>query len=135
MRLKAKIIIDAELKRAQSQGLFATIINKGDESAGQIYLIIAKNSSENILIGPPFGTSFDENGQKLWQYPLSDKPLNETEVNQYLQKIKQFDSDIYILEIEDKSLTYRPAGIYRLNEQDTKQNAKQLADDFFKNGF
>lgn len=132
MRLKAKIIIDVERKRAHSQGLYATIINKGDENAGQIYLVIAKNSLENILIGPPFGTSFDENGEKLWQYPLSSNPLGEVEINQYLRKIRQFDPDIYILEVEDKTLTYRPSGKFRVNEQDTEQSTKQQAEKLFK---
>ncbi|MCJ8323084.1 MAG: DUF1491 family protein [Rhizobiales bacterium] len=132
MRLKAKIIIDAELKRAHSQGLFATIINKGDESAGQIYVVIVKNSLENILIGPPFGTSFDESGEKLWQYPISGKPIAETDINQYLRKTRQFDPDIYILEIEDKTLTYRPSGKFSLNEQDAQQTAKQQAEQWFK---
>lgn len=53
MRLKTKIIVDAELKHAQSLGLFATILKTGDESAGQIYVVINQNNKQFLLVGPP----------------------------------------------------------------------------------
>lgn len=132
MRLKAEIIIAAELKSAQSLGLFATIAQKGDESAGQIYVIINKNNSEFILIGPPFGASFDSDGQKLWCYPLGEAPITEPQVNEYLQKIGNFDPDIYILEIEDRTLTYRPMGVFTVNEEGEAALLKRQAENLFK---
>lgn len=132
MRLKTEIIVAAELKRAQSLGLFAAILHKGDGDAGQIFIVLNKNNSEFILIGPPFGTSIDDDGQKLWQFPLGELPISSVEVDQYLNKTRKFDPDIYVLEIEDKTLEYRPTGILP-----SKQNAdilalKQQADDLFK---
>lgn len=140
MRLKTEIIIAAELKYAQNLGLFATIIRRGDQSAGQIYLMINSNNLQYILIGPPFGASFDDGGQKIWSYPLGQQPMTEKHVNDYLQKIQKFDPDIYILEIEDKSLEYRPQGVFVIDEvgaitvdkEDESANAKQLAENLFK---
>ncbi len=112
MRLKTEIIIAAELRRATSLGLFATVVKKGDMTAGQIYLIINKNNCEFLLIAPPFGASIDEDGQRLWCYPLGQDSVAQADIDGYLSKIEKFDCDIYILEIEDKNLEYRPSGIF-----------------------
>lgn len=140
MRLKTEIIIAAELKHAQSLGLFATIIKKGDENAGQIYILVNKNNSEFILIGPPFGTSFNHDGQKLWSYPLGQAPLSQLEIDDYLNKIRNFDPDIYILEIEDKTLKYKPQGVFvidekgvfTVNDEDDAAKAARQAEAIFK---
>lgn len=132
MRLKSEIIIAAELKHAQTLGLFATIVHKGDNSAGQIYIIINKNNTEFILIGPPFGTSIDDDGQRLWSFPLGEAPILQHKADEYLERIQKFDQDIYILEIEDKTLKYRPSGVFAVNEDPDILMMKQQAEDVFK---
>lgn len=129
MRLKTEIIIAAELKTAQNLGLFATILKKGDLTAGQIYIVIRKFNTDFILIGPPFGTSFDEEGQKLWCYPLGQGILSQQQIDGYLSKIQKFDPDIFILEIEDPLLNYRPNGIFVVNDDEISSvvsDAEQL---------
>lgn len=132
MRLKTEIIVAAELKRAQSLGLFAAILHKGDANAGQIYIVLNKNNSEFMLIGPPFGTSIDDEGQKLWHFPLDELPISQVKLDEYLGKIQKFDPDIYILEIEDKTLEYRPTGILPPQQNVDSLAMKQRADDLFK---
>lgn len=132
MRLKTEIIVAAELKRAQSLGLFATIVHRGDGNAGQIYIILNKNNREFILIGPPFGASIDDDGRKLWYFPLGEAPAQQSVLDEYLNKIQKFDRDIYILEIEDKALEYRPAGFFPPREDPDVLAMKQQAEDLFK---
>ncbi|MBL1419157.1 MAG: DUF1491 family protein [Alphaproteobacteria bacterium] len=132
MRLKTEIIVAAELKRAQSLGLFATILHKGDANAGQIYIVLNKNNNEFLLIGPPFGTSIDDEGQKIWHFPLGELSISLGELDEYLNKIRKFDPDIYVLEIEDKTLEYRPTGILPSQQNADILALKQQADDLFK---
>ncbi|MGL1922063.1 MAG: DUF1491 family protein [Hyphomicrobiales bacterium] len=110
LRLKTEIIISAELRNAQKLGFFSTILKKGDMTAGQIFLVISKYNTEFILIGPPFGSSFDEDGQKLWDFPMGSVVIDQQKLNDYLSKMQNYDPDINILEIEDPSLEYRPTG-------------------------
>lgn len=131
MRLKSEIIVAAELKHSQSLGLFATIIHKGDETAGQIYFILSKNNVDFLLLGPPLGTSFDEEGQKLWDYPLGEGLQTQQQIDDYLSKIRKFDSDIYIVEIEDRTLTYRPVGIFPVSDEGEISPSKQQAENLF----
>ena len=132
MRLKTEIIVAAELKRAQSLGLFATILHRGDENAGQIYIVLNGNNAEFILIGPPFGASIDDEGRKLWHFPLDELPISQLRLDEYLGKIQKFDRDIYILEIEDKSFKYRPAGVFPPRENAETLAMRQQAEDLFK---
>ncbi len=132
MRLKTKIIVESELRRASGLGLFASIIKSGDDSAGQIYFIINKRNQEYLLVGPPMGTSFNDNGEKLWSFPLGNESIELDKINLYLQKIEKFDRDIYVVEIEDKMLKYRPAGVFLNNEDLASRALKQQAELAFK---
>ena len=132
MRLKTEIIIAAEVKRAQSLGLFAALIKKGDETAGQIYVIICRNNTDFLLIGPALGQTINDDGQRVWQYPLGDDILCQDKVNNYLDKIMNFDCDIYILEVEDRDLEFRPMGVYGGVKGHQEDKLKLAADSIFK---
>lgn len=83
-------------------------------------------------MAPPIGASFDEQGEKLWCLPLGNLPVSQIEIDDYLAKIQKFDRDIYILEIEDKTLNYRPQGHYTVDQDDATVAMKQFAESVFK---
>lgn len=91
-RLKSEFWVAALLRRAQSQGGFATILRKGDPDAG-IVLIVFRSGKDLKLYAPE--RNFE--GQRVWwPYDMADQAALDTRINQRVDE----DPDIWIAEIE-----------------------------------
>ena len=91
-RLKSEFWVTALLRRAQSQGGFATVIRKGDPDAG-IVLIVFRSGQGLKLYAPErnFG------GERVW-WPadMKDQAMLDTRINRRVDE----DPDIWVVEIE-----------------------------------
>ncbi len=96
-RLKSEIRVAALLRRAQGAGAFAVVARRGDPDAGAIAVKAYLGLSKARL----FVESRDESGKAVWREPF-DGVAEEATVDQYLDKERRFDSDLWIVEIEDK---------------------------------
>lgn len=96
-RLKSEIRVAAQLRRAQGAGAFATVARRGDPDAGAIAVKVYVGAGKARL----FVEARDSEGEAIWREPL-DGLAEEAKVDQYLDKEKKFDSDLWIVEIEDR---------------------------------
>lgn len=96
-RLKSEIRVAAHLRRAQAGGAFALVARRGDPDAGAIAVKLYLGAKQARL----FVQSRDEDGLAIWREPL-DGPIDEELVDAYLEKEKRFDSDLWIIEIDDR---------------------------------
>ncbi|WP_416878998.1 DUF1491 family protein [Litorimonas sp.] len=91
-RLKSEFWVGALLRRAQSQGGFATILRKGDPDAG-IVLIVFRVGQALKLYAPE--RNFE--GQRVWwPYDMADQAALDSRVNRRVDD----DPDIWVIEIE-----------------------------------
>lgn len=96
-RLKSEIRVAAQLRRAHIAGAFAVVARRGDPDAGAIAVKVYLGGGKARL----FVEARDEKGNAIWREPF-DAAATEAEIDKYLDKEKRFDSDLWIIEIEDR---------------------------------
>ena len=96
-RLKSEIRVAAHLRRAHAGGAFAFVVRRGDPDAGAIAVKVYLGARQARL----FVQSRDEEGHAIWREPL-DGPVDEDRIESFLEKEKRFDSDLWIIEIDDR---------------------------------
>jgi hypothetical protein len=101
MRIKSEIWIRAYLRRCQAEGVPAVIVRRGDEAAGAIFICVNRLDGTVTLYGPaPAGVDGSDT-ERRWVSCLYAQP-SSAEVAAYLARQSRFDSDLWIIEIEDK---------------------------------
>jgi GMP synthase (glutamine-hydrolysing) len=97
-RLKTKFWVDALLRRGGLLGLALFVVKKGDEEAGALLL------KQNFL-GSGFtvlAQTLSEHGEKAWFRATGSDPISEEQANAYINRQVSRDSDLWVIEIEDK---------------------------------
>jgi hypothetical protein len=102
MRLKSAIWVSALLRRCQGEGKYGAVLRKGAEEAGAVYVVINHLDGTYDLLGPPPGSSHDDDGNRLFE-KLFASPAAWAEVSARIEKQAGFDSDIWAVEIEDRN--------------------------------
>lgn len=102
MRLPTELWVKAYLRRLSSAGLFAAVAKHGDDDLGTIWVKINRLDGSAELYGPapePLdGTRVD----RQWLRMHKAATILETEAEEHLRRAKAFDSDLWIIEIEDR---------------------------------
>ena len=103
MRLKADFWIKAYLRTAMSGGAFATVVRHGDDDRGAIFIKVARLDGTAALYVPaPTGFSgADASQERLWVLGLAPG-TNESDVEERLANELRFDSDVWVIEVEDR---------------------------------
>lgn len=104
MRLKSEIWVHALLRRCFVQGMFGAVLRKGAEEAGAIYVVINRLDGTVRFLGPPPGSSIDEQGDRLW-VEVMPPVTSAAEIQPFIEKLVKFDPDIWVVEIEDRGGT------------------------------
>jgi hypothetical protein len=103
MRLKSEIWVRAYLRRCQAENVPAVIVRRGDEAAGAIFICVARLDGTVQLYGPaPAGLAGSETDRR-WVRCLRSQPVPQAEANRYLARQREFDPDLWIIEIEDRA--------------------------------
>jgi hypothetical protein len=95
-RLQSSILVNALLRRAQSEGGFAAVLAKGDPTAGAVLVILAERGQkmqmvERLMLG---------NGDYSWQR-IGDQALGNTEeTEKFLERRRKYDPDIWLIELD-----------------------------------
>jgi hypothetical protein len=108
MRVTSAIFVAALIKQAQMEGKFASLMRKGFESSGAIYVSVIARDGTLALYGP--ASQADYGAQEMGRRFEKLEPSTQDELQSYMQKILRFDSDIWHLEIEADDLLL-PTGV------------------------
>jgi hypothetical protein len=104
MRLKSEVWVQAFVRRCNGAGKYCTVVARGAAEAGAVFVIINRLDGRFHLFGPAPGPAFDDHGDRRFIEELAF-PASEAEVAALLARRKKFDSDLWIIEVEDREGT------------------------------
>jgi hypothetical protein len=110
MRLKSDVWVQAFMRKCNTEGKYCTVIAKGAPEAGAIFVIINRLDGRFHLFGPAPGTAFDDHGDRRFIEELAF-PAGEADVAALLARRKKFDSDLWVVEVEDREGTAGLVGL------------------------
>lgn len=105
-RLKTDIWVASEIRRCEAMLLNAVISHKGDQGRGLV-LIKQYVYDQGCQI---YSQSRDFDDKLIWHQPLGEEWLQEDKVDQYISRQRDFDEDLWVIEIEDPKGQYTPEG-------------------------
>ena len=104
MRLKSGIWVAAYIRRAQIEGAQAVLRRRGAEEAGAVFIKVSRLDGTAEVFGPAPQSAFDEArpSDRAFIRTLKAQPASEADAEAYLARQIKFDSDIWIIEVEDR---------------------------------
>ena len=104
MRIKSNIWVAAYIRRCQTENIFGVVRRRGAEEAGAIFIKLALLDGNAFLFTPAPQTAYDESRPTDRVFlPTTPAPVAEQVIEDRLAKEIRFDSDIWIVEIEDRA--------------------------------
>ena len=100
MRLKSEIWVKAYLRRAAVAGSPGVVVRRGDADAGVIFVKIARLDGHADLYGPAPAGLDSSDGERQWV--LQAESATEADIDVRLATEARLDSDIWIVEVEDR---------------------------------
>jgi hypothetical protein len=102
IRLKSEIFVSALVRRCFSVGAMAALTRRGADEAGAIYVKVLRLDGTADLYGPAPQSSFDDDvvASRLFEQLADRQP--EKDVDARLARERNFDPDVWIVEIEDR---------------------------------
>jgi len=101
-RLTSSFWVHALLRRCAGQGLFGTVVHKGADEAGVVHVLVNHLDGTYDLLSPPPGPAYDQAGERRFTKDFLT-PLSWSDVETAMQKRRQRDPDIWLVEIEDRT--------------------------------
>jgi hypothetical protein len=104
MRLKSAIWVAAYIRRCNSEGVFAAVRRRGAEEAGAIFVKLNRLDGSAELFAPAPQSAFDEahpSDRTFMQ--MAKEPEPDTKVEERIARQLRFDSDAWVVEIEDRA--------------------------------
>src|SRR5215218_4341508 len=104
MRLKSSIWVAAYLRRCQTEGIFGAVRRRGAEEAGAVFVKVELLDGNAMLYAPAPQTAYDESrpSERVFA-PTTREPVPEQSVEERLTREVRFDSDVWIVETEDRA--------------------------------
>jgi len=102
MRLKSSIFVSAVIRTETVNGNFATVIRKGAEEAGAIFIIHQKSREFADLYGPAPQSMVSYNDPER-SFELLGSDLDEGSARKIIDSQVRFDPDCWVLEIESSN--------------------------------
>ncbi len=98
-RLPTELWVSALIRRVQAEGASAFVVQAGDASRGDVLIKVARLNGEACAYVP----SYAQTGERIFR-ALTSQGVgpDEKSVDQYLTRARQRDTDLWIIEIEDR---------------------------------
>jgi hypothetical protein len=105
MRLKSALWVAAYLRRCQVEGAFAVVRRRGAEEAGAVFVRICRLDGTSDLFGPAPQSALDTSrgADRSFTPSFVNQPVPDATVEGYLRREVKFDSDVWIVEVEEPS--------------------------------
>ena len=102
MRLKSEIWVKAYLRRCMVNGAMAVVLRHGDDDAGAIFIKVVRADRAAALFRPAPAGLDSADYDRRWVAALAGAFRPEAEIDDVLAKEVRFDSDVWIVEVEDR---------------------------------
>lgn len=105
LRLKSEVWVKAYLRRCAAAGSAAYVVKRGDEDAGAILIKLATLDGRAGLFGPtPAGLEAAAAApDRWWSVYLDPASTAEAKVDASIERQREFDPDVWIIEVEDRA--------------------------------
>lgn len=101
MRLTSNLWVMAYLRRCSAHDIVATVVRHGDDYAGAIHVKVNRLDGTATVYGPaPSSNASSRGDDRRFAKLLGD--VAEVEADAWLARQRSFDSDIWIIEVEDR---------------------------------
>ncbi len=95
-RLPAHLEVSGLIRAVQAEGGFAAVLGKGEPEAGTILIV----TTENGEIARVYERMPQLDGSRKWSVSKQQDPENKYIFNEYLERRKQQDPDLWIVELD-----------------------------------
>jgi hypothetical protein len=94
-RLASSVLVGALLRRAESEGGFGAVLAKGDPTAGSVGVVLMEKGANPRF----FERALTAQGSYAWQESHQTFE-NEQDFRSFLERRRNFDPDLWILELD-----------------------------------
>ena len=94
-RLTASVLATSLMRRAESQGGFATVVAKGDPTAGSILIILNERGGNQRILE----RLLQADGRYSWRQIASEDVDNIGEFDRLLARRRKVDPDLWLIEL------------------------------------
>ena len=101
MRLKSELWVKAYLRRCAGEGLSGVVVRRGDADAGTIFIKVVRLDGTADLYGPAPAGMTGLDGERSWTC-IAGPAAIEADVDRLLEREHRSDSDLWVVEIEDR---------------------------------
>lgn len=102
MRIKAGIWVSAYVRRVNAMAVSAMVARRGDADAGAIFIKVTTLDGLAQVLRPASSGMEGAESERFWS-PAFKEPRPEPEAEAYLARQREFDGDLWIIEVEDKA--------------------------------
>jgi hypothetical protein len=102
MRVKAGIWVSAYVRRVNAAAAMAVVARRGDGDAGAIFIKLSTLDGLAQVLRPASSGIEGAESERFWS-PAFKEPRAEAEADAYLARQRDFDADLWIVEVEDKA--------------------------------
>jgi hypothetical protein len=102
MRVRSDIWVKAYLRGRFGAGVMGAVVHSGDPDAGAIYIKVNRLDGTVAVYGPAPQSLDAEDQERRFVLHHKQPLLPEAEADAYLERQRSFDSDLWIVEIEDR---------------------------------
>ncbi len=95
-RLSASVLVTSLMRRAESLGGFAVVVNKGDATAGAVLVILTEKGRKQRILE----RVLQADSAYSWQDVGTQAAANEQEFAQFLDRRRSFDPDLWLIELD-----------------------------------
>ena len=101
-RLKTALWVQAFLRRCEVNGQFGSILKRGADEAGALYVVVNHLDGGHDLLSPAPGTAYDEDGERRFVRDFA-APASWEDVSTRMEKRRKSDPDLWLIEVEDRT--------------------------------
>jgi hypothetical protein len=102
MRLKSEIWVKAYLRRCAAHGASGVVARHGDDDAGAIFIKVVRPDQMAAVFSPAPAGLKDADFDRRWVSRFAQGFVADREAEDLLRQEMRFDSDLWIVEIEDR---------------------------------
>jgi hypothetical protein len=101
MRVPTDLWIKAHLRRLTGEGVYAALVRKGDADYGTVWINVARGDGTAEVYGPAPQALSAETSERRFLRMHKAATIADAEADARLQRARNDDPDLWILEIED----------------------------------
>lgn len=102
MRVKSEIWVKAFLRRCLAEGVAVYVAASGDASAGAIYIHLDDLAGVHRVFAPAPAGLDAVSDERRFVACFGEAGATEAEARDYLRRQRQYDPDLWVVEIEDR---------------------------------